>query len=185
MLTTALRSLLLLAVAAVVVAGCGSDSDGSSSDSTKTADAGALTHVDGTITSADDGFTLQPKDGGAALAFALGPEVEVGALRALEASGSVARVSYREGDDPLVAAAVKAAPKIGEGMQSYVGTITDVDETSIVLDGEDGERTFDISGAEDGVFDVPHLQEHETEQSPIRVYYDPKAPEVGVAYEDA
>ncbi len=185
MFARTIRTMLLMLAATILVAACGGSSSSSNDTKSNAGGAGSLTHVDGTITLAGDGFTLQPKAGGAATTFTLGPEVEQGALRAIAASGQAARVSYRAGDDPLIAASVRPAPKIGEGMQSYVGTIVKVDASTLVVDGDDGERTFDISGADADVFDVPHLEEHEAQSSPIRVYYDPKAPDVGVAYEDA
>ena len=145
--------------------------------------AGSITHVDGTIRVDGSGFELTPKGGGDPVTFTLGPEVQLGEVRAIEATGAPARVSYRPGS--TVAAAGVPAPKISEELRRYVGEVTAVDARSITIDGDDGERTFDISGADDGGFDVQHLRDHQAERSPVAVYYDPEAPDVGVAYEDA
>jgi hypothetical protein len=183
MYACASRFLVLLVVVALVFAGCGSS--GSTDASTDSgSDAGKLTHVDGTIVVSGDGFTLTPKNGDAAKEFTLGPEVQLGALKALESSGAPARVTYRSGDT-LVAASVVPAPAIGEELDSYEGTVVSIDESQITLKGDDGEKTFDISGASDDAFDVAHLKDHASEGSPVRVYVDPAAPKVGVAYEDA
>lgn len=175
------QSLLLLLVA-FVVAACGSDEPSSDSGS----DVGSLEHADGTIALQDDRIVLTPTDGqGETRTFEIGPEVEVARLRAIEASGAPARVSFRPEEEPPVAAAVSEAPAAGEGGETYEGTVVSVDEQKLVVKGSDGERTFDVSGADAGVFDVPHLQEHADSGEPIRVYTDPEAPDVGIAYEDA
>jgi hypothetical protein len=177
------RLALILLTSMLVLAGCGSD-DAADSGTATGIEAGKLTHVDGTIVVSADGFRLTPKNGDAAMEFTLGPEVQLGALKALESSGAAARVTFRSGDR-LVAAAVVPAPAIGEDLESYVGTVSSIDDTQITLDGDDGERSFDISGAGEAAFDVAHLKDHSSEGSPVRVYFDPKAPKLGVTYEDA
>ena len=77
------------------------------------------------------------------------------------------------------------APKLGEGVESYEGTLVSITADTLVVDGSDGERSFDISGADPGSFDVAHLSDHKAEAEPIRVYFQADTPEAGVAYEDA
>lgn len=178
------RLFVALASAALVFTGCGSDDSSSTDAAASGSTTGKLTHVDGTIAVSGDGFELTPKNGDAAKTFTLGPEVQIGAVKALEASGVNARVTYRDGD-ALVAASVTAAPTIDESLDSFVGTIVSVDSKQITLTGDDGERTFDISGADADAFDVAHLKDHASENSPVRVYFDPQTPKVGVTYEDA
>lgn len=170
----------------LLLAGCGSGDDGGAGEDVDRPSAGSLSHVDGIIVLEEDELVLTPSDGeGRDVRFTLGPEVEVGAVRAIEASGAPARVSYRPGKEPLVAAAVSQAPGADAGQGSYEGQVVSVDDRKLVIDGPDGKRTFDVSGAEAGAFDVPHLQEHAAQQEPVRVYFDPARPEVGLAYEDA
>jgi hypothetical protein len=186
---TALRTLptlLVLGFATIALAGCGSSSSSSSPSSAAT-DKGAVTHVDGTIVAHGDGFTLSPTHGGEKLEFTPGSSVEGVQVKALEASGAPARVSYRMADKPpYTAVSVTPTPSIGEGMQSFAGTITQVSSSSITLTNSHGKaRTFDISGADPDAFDVSHLKEHKSEGSPVKVYFDPKQPDAGLAYEDA
>jgi hypothetical protein len=182
---TLARRLALLLVAILVVAGCGSD-DAAKTDGSASAP-GALTHIDGAVAVGDDGatFVLTPVDGSAAMTFTLGPEVALGEVRAIEAAGSPARVSYRPAEADPIAASVVPAPTLGDDLSTYEGSVVSVDENTIVIDGADGERTFDISGAEDNAFDIAHLEDHNSKGEPVRVYYAPDAPDVGIAYEDA
>lgn len=185
MLHRALGTLLVLLAVAVLAAGCGDDSTSEGGDAAST-DPGALDHVDGiVVTGPGDGFVLTPIDGGEDITFELGPAVQLGEVRAIEASGAPARVSYRPGEDPAVAASVLPAPTLGDDLETYEGTVVSVDADELVVDGEDGERTFDVSAADEGAFDVTHLQDHADEGEPIKVYFDPKSPDVGIAYEDA
>ncbi len=94
-------------------------------------------------------------------------------------------MTFRPGEDPLVAAAVVPVPKIDEGLSTFEGLVVSVDERELVVDGDGGPRTFDISGAGEGAFDILHLEEHAEEEAPIKVYFDPSSPDVGVTYEDA
>lgn len=175
-------TLLLVLVVALAVAGCGDEERPAASGS----DAGSLSHVDGVVVLEDGQLRLTPADGGGEdLAFELGSEVERGQLRALEASGAPARVTYRPGEEPLLAVAVGSAPAVDDGVEAYEGQVVSVDAKQLVVDGPDGERTFDVSEAEAGAFDVPHLRDHADSREPIRVYVDPQAPDVGIAYEDA
>lgn len=177
----ALRFLLPI-VAAGLLAACGGSDAPSAPDPNA---AGSLDHADGAVALQGEVLVLTPKQGGDTVEFELGPEVQAAAVRALATSGSPARVTYRRGTDPLVAASVLPAPELGEGLETFEGQVASVDERELVIDGEGGERTFDISGADEGAFDVAHLQDHADEGEPVIVYYDPEAPEVGVAYEDA
>jgi hypothetical protein len=183
-------SLIIMGGATLALAGCGSSSgSGSNSSSGSASGGGSVTHVDGTIAASanGDGFTLTPKHGAPAIDFKVGGSVEGVQLKALEASGAPARVSYRDtGDDPLTAVSVEAAPKIGEGLQSFVGTLTDVETGKLVLKGDDGSsRTFTISAEDAESFELPHLRDHMKQHSAIRVYFDPKQPDAALAYEDA
>lgn len=184
-----LITLLVLACSILLLAGCGGSDEGDSGGGAKDADGGGgsatakLVHVDGTVKLDGDTLTVTPKDGTDPHSFSLGPEVERGALMALASSGAPARVTYREGED--VAAAVAAAPKAGEGVDSYEGLIVSVDAKQLVIDGDAGERTFDISTADAGAFDTEHLADHQSAGEPIRVYFRADAPDAGVAYEDA
>ncbi|MCW2924340.1 MAG: hypothetical protein JWM98_1744 [Thermoleophilia bacterium] len=176
----------LIAAACLALAGCGGGS-GDSKDSS-TGDAGSLQHVDGTLAAAGDGFTVTPK-GKDPITFTAGPAVQPAALRALEASGAKAHVTYREqaGADP-VAASVAAAPEIDASLASYEGQVKAVSSTSITLDGADGARTFRIEADDREAFDVAHIKEHKAEGSAIRVYYRPASgdyPAAAAAYEDA
>ena len=178
-------TIAVLAMSLVLVAGCGGggDDDGSSNGA-DTGGAGSLVHVDGTIKANDDGFVITPKGGGEPRTFTEGPAVKRAEVMALSASGEPARVTYRDGEQD-VAAAVGPAPKLGEGVEAVDGLIVSVDDSTLVIKGDDGERTFDISGADPAAFDVEHLQDHASEATPIRVYFRADAPEAGIAYEDA
>ncbi len=178
------RSLIALLAASIAVAGCGGsdDTDSSSTDGGDSS-AAAIVHVDGTIKLDGDTLTITPKDGSEPHSFSLGPAVKKPEVLALASSGEPARVSYRDGED--VAAAVTAAPKLGEGVEAYEGKVVSVDDSTLVIDGADGERTFDISAADAGSFDVAHLEDHKSAGEAIRVYFQAAAPDAGIAYEDA
>ena len=178
------RLLAVMLVATLALAGCGGSDEPSGSSEPDSNAAGALTHVDGTVVVTDDGFTLTPSSGDP-IEFALGPEVQAAQVRAIEASGEAARVSFRLTEDAPIAAAVKPAPKLGEGVESYEGTVTSVDDATLVVEGADGERSFDISAADPGAFDARHLRDHSEAGEPIKVYFDPSTPDLGIAYEDA
>lgn len=181
-----LPTLLSLVAAVLALSGCGgSDSTGTTATDESSDQAGAIIHVAGTLRSSDDGFVLTPASGDETITFSLGPEVERAVVRALEASGTTVRVSYRPTEDAPVAASVEPAPALGEELETYEGQVVSVDAKQIVIDGEDGKRSFDISGAGDAAFDAAHLLEHAERDEPILVYFDPKAPRVGIAYEDA
>lgn len=174
-----------LLIASVALAGCGGsgDADGDGSSDAPSS-SGSLVHVDGTIELAGDTVTVTPKEGGEAREFTLGPAVEKAQVAAIASSGEPARVLYREDEDGI-AASVGPAPKLGEGVEAYEGQVVSVSDTELVIDGSDGERTFDISGADPGAFDRPHLEEHKSKGEAIRVYFQTDAPEAGIAYEDA
>lgn len=180
-----LLPVLLLALVALV-GGCGGSNSGSGSDDVDatTAGAGALTHVDGSIVLGDDGFTLTPEAGGEEITFSYGPEVERAAIRAIAAAGTPARVSYRPTEQDPIAASVEPAPVLDEVLQTYEGTVTSIEMDEIVIDGDDGERRFTIAAEDREAFDVAHLRDHAGEGDPVRVYFDPAAPDAGIAYED-
>ncbi len=184
MLRPALRTTVALILATVALAGCGGSGDDANGTGGGPSGTEALVHVDGTITASGDTITLTPKDGSAAMEFTLGPAVQKAQVMAIAASGSPARVTYRPSEDGI-AAAVGSAPELGEGVESYEGTVVSVDDSKIVIDGADGERTFDISAADPGAFDAAHLTDHRDKGEPIRVYFKTDAPDTGIAYEDA
>lgn len=176
---------MIMVIAFMVGAyGCGESTDPASA-SKSSSSLGVLDHVDGTLTENKGGFVLSPTDGSDSVAFVLGPEVEVGAIRALEAARIPARVSFQPDTSPLVAASVLPAPKLGEGMESVKGLVVSVDAEQLVIEGTQGKRKFDISASAEGAFDIAHLEEHSEQREAIKVYFDPKAPSVGIAYEDA
>lgn len=182
------RTTVALLAASLALVGCGGSDDASSTagDNAKEDAASAtepLVHVDGTIKLDGDTLTVTPADGSEPRSFSLGPAVQKAEVLAASASGTPARVTYRDGED--VAAAVTPAPAVGEGVQSYAGSVVLVTSTKLVIDGADGERSFDISGADAGAFDQAHLADHKAQGEPIRVYFRADAPLLGVAYEDA
>jgi hypothetical protein len=120
--------------------------------------------------------------------FELGPDVAKGTVQALIATNARARVFYNSTSkkEPVLAVAVEPAPIAGADAKTYDGTISDVSTTSITIDGDDGEKTFAIQEKDLPSFDVPHLNEHKTEGSPVRVYYVGSGDDAhAVAYEDA
>ena len=171
---------LRVAAAALLLAGCGGD-DTSADDASASA---GIDHVDGIVAVDGDGFVLTPIDGTDERSFTLGPEVTIAQVRAIEASGAPARVTFRGSEDDI-ASSVVPAPAIGDDLESYEGNVASVDSTTLVVDGADGTREFDISSADEGAFDVSHLQDHKSEKAPIAVYFDPADPGIGIAYEDA
>lgn len=182
------RTIVALLAASLALAGCGGSDDASSpADDDPKRDAASATaplvHVDGTIKLDGDTLTVTPKDGSEPHSFSLGPAVKKAEVLAVSASGAPARVTYRDGED--VAAAVTPAPAVGDGVQSYEGTVVLVSSAKLVIDGADGERSFDISRADAGAFDQAHLADHKAQGEPIRVYFRADAPLLGVAYEDA
>ncbi len=172
---------LVIAVAAFVAVGCGGSDDGS--DVGGGSGPASLTHLDGTLTQQGETYVLTPKEGGEPKEFTLGPEVPAAQAAAIVSSGEPARVTYREGE--TVAASIGPAPKAGEGVEAYEGLVVSVDDAAIVISGDDGERTFDISGADAGAFDSAHLEEHQQAGEAIRVYFRSDAPDAGISYEDA
>jgi hypothetical protein len=183
--STLVRAVGALLASAVLAAGCGGDA--SSSDDALPTGAGALIHVDGTLTVANDGnITLTPADGGEPYTFQIGPEVQRGTLRALEAAGQRARVNYRLSETTPIAVAVTSAPIIPEGTPTYEGMVRSITSEEIVIDGEDGERAFVIRPEDRIAFDVPHLTDHIEQKTPVRVYYeDARGGGLAIAYEDA
>lgn len=173
--------LLLVVAGACTLASCGGGEAGEGGEAPS---AGALIHVDGTVEVHGDAFDVTPKQGDV-VTFTYGSKVDRAGVRAFAASGAPARVSYRLGEDDPVAVSVRAAPALGEGLQSYVGTIASVSDEEIVIDGSDGERAFTIGAADREAFDVPHLRQHQDDSTPVRVYFDPDEPTAGIAYEDA
>ncbi|MCW2973102.1 MAG: hypothetical protein JWN72_1375 [Thermoleophilia bacterium] len=179
----ALRALLVVVIA-IVVAGCGGDA--SPAGTTASGDGGvSLTHVDGTLEVTGDDLTVTPAKG-SAVTLAVGPAVGKGELQALAASGAKARVFYAEQGDPI-AAKVEAAPSAGDGAKTVDGVITKVSTSSITIQTSEGDaRTFGIEPIDRSAFDTEHLQEHEVEGSPVRIYYRAEGGvEHAVAYEDA
>ncbi len=170
----------VLALASALLAGCGQGSDPDAGDRSA---AGRLLEVDGRIVATGETFELDPVAEGERFVFAYGPEVPRAAVQALAASGETARVSYRPTAEQPIATAVEPAPAFGEDVASYTGTIAELGDGAIVIDGPDGKRSFDISEADERAFDVPHLEDHKAEGSKVKVYY--RADSVGLAYEDA
>lgn len=179
----ALRALFVLLLA-IAIAGCGSGGTGSK-DTASGADGVTLTHVDGTLAVDGGELTVTPAKG-TAMTLAVGPAVAKGELQALAASGAKARVFYAEQGDPI-AAKVEAAPSAGDGAKTVEGVITKVSASSISVQTSDGDkRTFSIEPADRSAFDTEHLEEHEAESSPVRIYYRADGGvEHAVAYEDA
>jgi len=178
-------SLLLVLLACLALAACGGDGGSDDSSSSSGGDAGRLEHVDGTLALDGERLTVD-STGGEALTFGLGPEVEPASVRALEASETTARITYREEGGERTAVTVAAAPKIAEGVETYEGIVVEVDATHIEIDGADGARTFSISAEHRPSFDVAHLREHAKEGEPVRVYFRSGASgDAAVAYEDS
>lgn len=171
----------------IVLAGCGGGEESPASDDDGGgARAGGLVHADGAIHVTDAGIELTPVNDADVIVFAIGPEVERGTLRALEASGAKARINYRLSEEAPVAVSVVAAPTIADDAESYVGTVKRVTAEEIVLAGDDGERRFVIAPADAIAFDVAHLQEHADAGKPVKVYYRSVGDvDNGLAYEDA
>lgn len=185
-----LESVLALASLVVIgalVAGCGDDVPSSADDTTPAP--GSLTHADGTIVVQGDRVMLTPAKGGAAEEYVIGPKVTSGTVQALAASSARARVFYRTGDTDgpaPTAVAIDAAPSAGEDAKTYDGRVTEVSDSSITIDGDDGKRTFDIAEEDRAAFDTAHLEEHQDEKSPVRIYYRGSGDDLNaVAYEDA
>ena len=187
----AVRSLALavLLTTAILLAGCGDSKDESKSSGANDATAaGRLTHVDGAIKLDGDTLKLTPSSGDDVMTFKLGPEVQSGTVQALMAANSRARIFYDSAatDGPVLAVSVFAAPTAGQGAKTYDGKITDLSGSSITVDGPDGERTFMIKPKDLSAFDMPHLEEHKSEKSPVRIYYRGTGADANaVAYEDA
>jgi hypothetical protein len=178
-----LRALPLFVVVALVFIGCGG---ATGTDGDAPTNPAALDHADGIVVVEGDGFVLSAPDGrGDDLTFELGPGVDMGEVRAIEASGATARVVFRPGQQPLVAAAIRPAPQLGDELETFEGRVVSANERELVVAGAGGQRTFDVSQAAEGSFDVPHLLDHADNREPIRVYFDPAKPDVAVAYEDA
>lgn len=150
---------------------------------------GEVEHVDGIIRTTDDGFVLEPRAAGReALEFRAGPEVERSQLRALEAAGTDARVSYRADDGERVAVAVAQAPRIDEGLHAYEGEVVSVADSRVVVEGADGRRTFRVDPRAGDAFDLEHLREHADSEHPVIIHYRPEEDVdggVAMAYEDA
>ncbi|MCW2928097.1 MAG: hypothetical protein JWM86_2065 [Thermoleophilia bacterium] len=176
-------SLVLLVLAMAGVTGCGTDAKQSATASDSGAGAGTLVHVDGMVTVEPKGFSLVPVRGGDSIEFRLGPAIKPNEVQAFDAADSVARVTYRLTEDEPIAVAIKSPPALGEGLDEYVGSISDVSSKEITIKGASGERTFTIDEADSSAFDQPHLKDHERAGTAVRVFYRDK--DTAVAYEDA
>lgn len=183
---TTITTCLVVFGAALCLAGCGA------TDEPKN-DAGpsALLQLDGTIKAGgaeSATFTVTPKaEGEEDITFGYGPEIARAAVQAMAASGTVARVYYRPTTKAPVAASVREAPEYGEDVLDYTGTISLVDDERIVIAGPNGERSFDITDAEEDAFDQPHLKDHQDEGTEVKVYFRDSGEGllVGLGYEDA
>ncbi|MCW2960947.1 MAG: hypothetical protein JWM25_1426 [Thermoleophilia bacterium] len=182
--STRSTSLLLLVVLALLLAaGCGGGSDDDAA--APEAEAVSLTHVDGAIELIDSTLTVTPANGGEEITLAVGPAIEPGAVQALAAAGTKARVYYRDEASPT-AAKVEEAPTRAIGATVHEGQVVKVSKTRIVIDGDDGEHSFTIRDEDRAAFDVGHLTEHRAEGEPVRVYVQSDADgEYAVSYEDA
>ena len=195
MRATRLLLLLLLLTTTALLAGCGDSDDDSSDDSRRTDTATETTddapsriteHMDGTIKVQGDTLVLRPT-GRAPVTFVLGDDVELAQVKALETSGSAARVTYEpalDEDDPI-AISVQAIQEHGD-QQSYTGTIVKVDDETIVIKGADGEKTYAMGIADE--HEIEHLGEHRDQASPVTVFLSAAGSDAGetvVAYEDA
>lgn len=181
-----LPSVSLLA-AAFALSGCG-DSTTSDSTSEASGDHAKVTHlhIDGALRTTDDGFVLTPEGDEEPITFAYGEGVEEAKVRALEATHATARVTFEPTEDEPVASDVRAAPD-HEGLDTYEGTVESIEDGTLVIDGDDGRRTFEL-GMEDER-DIEHLGEHADNGSPVRVYLaagqTDSSTRTVVAYEDA
>lgn len=173
---------LLLVVATLALAACGDD-DTSSNGSGGDVAAIEHLHVDGAVRGREDGFVITTPDG-ETYDFEYGPAVKPAEVRALEAAGAQARVTFRPTEDTPVATDIGEKPD-KEGLETYEGLVVRVTATELVVDGADGERTFSIAGTDHAAFDPDHLEEHREREEPIVVYFDPEDPGTGIAYEDA
>ncbi len=177
---------LIAIAAAIFVTGCGS-----SDESGDAVGPGTLLQVDGTISNAEAGtktISVTPKAAGEQdITFVYGPEVAPAQILAMSAAGTVVRVSYRPTTDAPVAASVKEAPEYGEDVLDSTGTIALVDKERIVIDGPNGERSFDIRDADGEAFDQSHLKDHKDEGSKVKVYFRDAGDGLltGLGYEDA
>lgn len=177
--------LLLLVALLLVAAGCGGDDAAGNDETTTEAQAVSLTHVDGAIELVGPTLTVTPSNGGEEITLAVGPAIEPGAVQALAAAGTKARVYYRDEAEPT-AAKVEEAPTRAIGATVYEGQVVKVSAARIVIDGDDGEKTFTIRDEDRAAFDVDHLTEHRGEAEAVRVYVQRDADgEYAVSYEDA
>jgi hypothetical protein len=185
---------LFLALAAALFAGCG-DSDDSGSSSKDASTSGATQsdddsaaqekqHLDGTIKVEGTQLVLTP-EGRAPITLELGDDVERAEVQALASSGAPARVEFTpatgEGNGTVVSVHAQTPH---EGAQKFEGTVTKVDESSITLKGDAGEKTFPLSPSV--AEEVDHLNEHASEGEPIRVFLEKDGGTLTViAFEDA
>lgn len=183
---TTITTCLVVVGSVLALAGCGS-----SDDATDDAGPATLLQLDGTISAGGAGsetFTVSPKaEGEKDITFGYGPEVARAQVQAMAASGTVARVYYRPTTEAPVATSVKEAPEYGEDVLDYTGTINFVNGERIVIEGPNGERSFDIADAEEDAFDQPHLKDHQDEGTEVKVYFRDAGEGllVGLGYEDA
>jgi hypothetical protein len=130
-------------------------------------------------------LTLTPASGGAPMTLKVGPAIERGAVQALAAAGTKARVFYHEEASPT-AAKVQAAPTKEDGAKTYDGQVAKVSDSSITVAGDDGEKTFEIRAEDRPSFETNHLKEHQAENAPVRIYFlTDGSGDYAVAYEDA
>lgn len=193
MRATLLPILLLLALAALL-AGCGSDDPGTAGD--ERADSAETSgdspgapaqHLDGTVKVEGESIVLTP-EGRAPMTLDLGEDVAIAQVRALEASGAVARVTFEPatGERNGLAIDVRETPRQQAGTDAFSGTVVEVDAKQITIKGDSGTRTFAMGIAD--AHEVEHLQEHADSGSPVKVFLDDAGSDAGaavVAYEDA
>lgn len=179
----------LLLLAAITLSACGGGTSASNDGDANGGDhAGepAHLHVDGALRTADDGFVLTPPGDEEPISFAYGDGVEQGKVRALEATGATVRVTFEPTEDKPVASDVREAPN-HDGLDTYEGAVESIESGELVIDGDDGRRTFRL-GMEDER-DIEHLGEHAGNGEPVRVYLAAAASgsdeRTVVAYEDA
>lgn len=193
MRVTLLPILLPLALAALL-AGCGGSGDSTDGSDQRAATTGASAdadkvpaqHLDGSVRIDGETLVLTPENR-APIRLQLGEEVAIAQVRALEASGAIARVTFEPatGDDHGVAIDVRATPQ-HQGAQTYTGVVTKVDAEQITIKGDGGVKTFAM-GIDDA-HEVEHLQEHADTGSPVKVFLGEAGSDAGpvvVAYEDA